>query len=409
MIASVIVPIFNQEQYLDTCLNSLVQQDEDNFEVILVDDGSTDQSEKICHEYVKKYNNFKYFYQKNSGLGEARNTGLNYATGKYILFLDSDDAFRENSISKLTAFAESQSADIVYFDEIICDDRLCVQNVAKTYPEMSIEICKVKAMETSLHPAHVWSRMYRRTLFKDIRFNNIWYEDIDILPKLIAVSNRLFYYKVPLYFYRQHTKGITHQESDMRNMNVITAWKNILDFDAYNKKELAALESSVKKSIYTFSFFRPQFAIYYLEYYNEKFAGNAGLHMKAEPEIEISKTPLWIQAKFFDNKFLCQLLLDLQKLFMEGGCLRINKEEKVCFEKCNIEKEYIALEYGERIFLKKICVNKGSVAVHKVIKELALWNLISLKNQIKEIKLTECMVKYGIEMGIVFVEDKDEK
>lgn len=94
---SIIVPIYNVEKYIFKCLESIVNQSFTDFEVILVDDGSTDNSSIICNKFVTEDSRFKYFYKNNGGLSDARNYGLNYAKGKYVVFIDSDD-FIEKSI-----------------------------------------------------------------------------------------------------------------------------------------------------------------------------------------------------------------------------------------------------------------------------------------------------------------------
>ena len=165
MTVSVIIPIFNQEIFLEECLESVMNQDYGDYEVLLINDGSTDHSEEVCQKYAEKYSCIRYIYQPNAGLGEARNTGLRNAIGKYVLFLDSDDAIQRNSIEKIVHFAERKNADIVYFDEIVCEEDLCVRSVARTYSEMDAVIPKTKALELSMHPAHIWARMYRKSLF----------------------------------------------------------------------------------------------------------------------------------------------------------------------------------------------------------------------------------------------------
>jgi glycosyltransferase EpsJ len=98
---SIIVPVYNVEKYLERCINSLVNQTYSNLEIILVDDGSTDQSGKMCDTYAERYPNIKVVHKKNAGLGYARNTGLENATGKYVAFVDSDDYVEYNMISNL--------------------------------------------------------------------------------------------------------------------------------------------------------------------------------------------------------------------------------------------------------------------------------------------------------------------
>ena len=100
-LVSIIIPIYNIEQYLDECLNSVLNQTYKNIEVILVDDGSKDNSKKICKKYCNLDNRFKYYYQKNSGASKARSNGLDKSNGEYIFFLDSDDFITNDAIEIL--------------------------------------------------------------------------------------------------------------------------------------------------------------------------------------------------------------------------------------------------------------------------------------------------------------------
>ena len=128
-----------------------------------------------------------------------------------------------------------------------------------------------------MHPSHIWARLYRRNLFDCLRFTSIWYEDMELFPRLLAKADRLYYYKVPVYYYRQHKKGITHQREDKRNLEVITAWHNAYTKADYSGEERKAIEICIKKSISTFLFFRPKYAAAYAEFYNHIFEGETTL------------------------------------------------------------------------------------------------------------------------------------
>ncbi|MDU5262519.1 MAG: glycosyltransferase family 2 protein [Clostridium celatum] len=110
---SVIVPVYNVENYLEGCLKSLENQTYNNFEVIIVNDGSKDKSEEIAKSICERNKNFMYIYQENKGLGGARNTGLKLAKGKYVTFLDSDDKFPSNCIEKMINHAVKNNSDVV--------------------------------------------------------------------------------------------------------------------------------------------------------------------------------------------------------------------------------------------------------------------------------------------------------
>lgn len=115
---SVIIPVYNVEEYLRECVDSVLFQTYGNFEIILVDDGSTDSSGKICDEYLEKDDRITVIHQKNGGLSVARNTGLSEANGDFLYFLDSDDYISENAFETLLETAQRDNSDIVFFDAI---------------------------------------------------------------------------------------------------------------------------------------------------------------------------------------------------------------------------------------------------------------------------------------------------
>lgn len=399
---SVIIPVFNQEGYLRECLESVAGQEGIACEVILVNDGSTDRSEEICLEYSEKYSHFRYIYQENKGLGEARNTGLALAGGDYIFFLDADDAILGNSLYKLVSFAEAKNADMVYFDEIVCDENLAVRSVAKTYQGMDTRIEKLKALEWSMQPSHIWARLYRRDLFDGLRFADIWYEDMELFPRLLARAKKLYYYKVPIYYYRQHSQGITYQGTDQRNLDAITAWSHVYAWQEYSGKEREAIETSIKGAIYTFLFFRPKYASAYADFYNRLFAEKAELSGEKRDidDVDIQNTPLWQQADFYGRTDVLDILRGLCKIYMYGGSLRFYENGKVDFRKESISEEAVTFSADEEIVLKEIRVQKGNPAVSEIFKECAGWNLISLKNQLKGFHIARIVIKNAILYGI---------
>lgn len=115
---SVIIPVYNVEEYLHECVDSVLCQTYGNFEIILVDDGSTDSSGIVCDEYIQKDERISVIHQKNGGLSAARNTGFAEATGDYVYFLDSDDYIAENALETLLGIAEKGNSDIVFFDAV---------------------------------------------------------------------------------------------------------------------------------------------------------------------------------------------------------------------------------------------------------------------------------------------------
>ena len=122
ILLTIIVPIYNVEKYLDECLNSFVRQTNHSFNVLLIDDGSTDKSGEIAKNYEKNYKNlFQYIHQENKGLGGARNTGLNLASSKYVMFFDSDDFMANKAIENILKEIKNNDSDIIFFNPIIYD------------------------------------------------------------------------------------------------------------------------------------------------------------------------------------------------------------------------------------------------------------------------------------------------
>ena len=113
-LVSIIIPVYNVEKYLDRCIQSVFQQSYKKLEIILIDDGSPDSCPRLCDIYGKNDKRVKVLHKKNEGLGLARNSGLALATGKYVLFIDSDDYLSEKMVEKLVYQAELMNADIVY-------------------------------------------------------------------------------------------------------------------------------------------------------------------------------------------------------------------------------------------------------------------------------------------------------
>ncbi|MGN1326481.1 MAG: glycosyltransferase family 2 protein, partial [Clostridia bacterium] len=110
---TVIMPVYNVEKYLEEAIDSVIYQTYQNLEIILIDDGSTDNSGNICDEYAKKDSHIKVIHQENKGLSGARNTGLDIATGEYIMFIDSDDIFPKDACEKMLKFMEEKDADYI--------------------------------------------------------------------------------------------------------------------------------------------------------------------------------------------------------------------------------------------------------------------------------------------------------
>ena len=179
---SVIVPVYNSEQYLRQMLDSVLSQTLQEIEVICVDDGSTDQSPAILNEYAEKDERVRLLFQQHANAGEARNTGLDHARGDYLIFLDADDFFEEEMLEACVAKLEEDSSDIVIFSAIQYDDRTgestpLARSLRKDYlpdhvPFIPADMRKYLFNAFQNWP---WNKMFRRAFIEreNIRFQSI--------------------------------------------------------------------------------------------------------------------------------------------------------------------------------------------------------------------------------------------
>lgn len=217
-LVSIIVPVYNVEEWLDRCVQSLVTQTYQNLEIILVDDGSTDACPVICNEWMKKDNRIVVLHQVNSGPSAARNTGIDFAHGKYVSFVDSDD------------WVDSRFVEILH--QIVIDSQcdLAECGVFETFGEswensyeFTAEInSKSEAMQAHLEDTRytcvVWNKMYRHEIIDFIRFpDGKLHEDLFWTYQVINECETLAHTRAPLYYHFHRKDSITgNQYSPVR-------------------------------------------------------------------------------------------------------------------------------------------------------------------------------------------------
>ncbi|MBQ7923523.1 MAG: glycosyltransferase family 2 protein [Clostridia bacterium] len=211
---SVIVPVYKVEPYLRRCVDSIIKQTYTNLEIILVDDGSPDMCGMICDEIAEKDDRIKVIHKKNGGLSDARNAGIEIATGEWLSFIDSDDWIEPTMYEKLIHNANKHSAQISIggvFDEAMTIDGIVV---IKTTADKgnSIEIRnKVNAIEHFLSNAwSAWDKIYRREIFEGVRYPvGEINEDEAIALYLLEKCERVVYTNEPFYHYIRRPESIT--------------------------------------------------------------------------------------------------------------------------------------------------------------------------------------------------------
>ena len=226
---SVIVPVYNTEAYLEKCLDSLANQTLKDIEILIVNDGSPDNSQKIIDNYTEKYPNFKGFIKENGGISDARNFGIQRATGMYIGFVDGDDYAEPEMFEKLYNKAISE-----IFDVVVCDVNLIENNKKSLISSLvSNDIYTKEDMKkqmVNIYPS-AWNKLYKRDLFNnEVYFKKgVWFEDVEFLYRLFPYINKMGTVKEPLINYVQREGSIT-KTFDHRMYNYIDNWNGIIEF-----------------------------------------------------------------------------------------------------------------------------------------------------------------------------------
>ncbi len=209
---SIIVPVYNVEEYLPRCIDSLIHQTLQEIEILLIDDGSTDRSGQICDEYAAKDPRIQVVHQKNAGLSGARNAGIDRARAEHLMFVDSDDWVEPDFCKTPLALAKENHADLVMFQYRIANGK-----DTRRYPAVPDGIKtsrEANHLLTTVVKMYAWNKLYHRRLFADIRYPvGRVYEDKITTPVLIHSASRIVYSSQILYNYRLHPASITRIQS----------------------------------------------------------------------------------------------------------------------------------------------------------------------------------------------------
>lgn len=243
---SIIVPVYNVERYLDKCISSILEQSFTDFELIIVNDGSKDNSGRICDEYKDSDLRIKVIHQENRGLSVARNVGIEIARGKYITFIDSDDFIHPNMLEILYNNILQNKADIS-----ICDYHLVYEGkeVSQKFGDNKIRVYNniegvkkiIEKSEASMIIA--CSKLYRRSLFDNIRYPvGKYHEDEFVTYKLLYKSTKIVVTDAKLYYYLKRSNSITGSNYSIKRLEKLEALEDaIIFFKNENNKELTYL------------------------------------------------------------------------------------------------------------------------------------------------------------------------
>ncbi len=236
---SLIVPIYKIEEYLPKCIDSVIAQKNQDFELLLIDDGSPDGSGRIIDDYAARYpDRIRAIHQPNGGAGAARNHGISLAKGDYLLFVDGDDYLDDTLLSDLAAEIKKSHADLYLFGAHI--ERDGVKNGELHELIEAGKPCNAKSDPRLFFGIMApWNRAYQKELFADIEFaSKVWYEDIRIVTKVNALANRVIRLEKPYYHYLQREGSAMNNKNSERNVEILLAFDDILSwFQAQNLYE----------------------------------------------------------------------------------------------------------------------------------------------------------------------------
>lgn len=217
---SIVIPVYNAEKYLEQCLNSVKNQTYKNFEVILVNDGSIDNSESICKEFVESDTRFRYYLKANGGASSARNLGLDNITGEYITFIDADDWVDENHLEVLINNIKENNSDMAVssikkFDNVSRFKFRVYSNQEKyllNYNKLNREeflVILPKLIHASNSYKITVSKLFKKELVTDVRFDEsiVYGEDLDFFFKIYNKVNSISYVDEVSYIYRLYDES----------------------------------------------------------------------------------------------------------------------------------------------------------------------------------------------------------
>ena len=262
---SVIIPVYKVDEYLDRCIESLVEQTHTRLEIVLVDDGSTDQCSRMCDEWTKKDARIGTVHKRNGGLSDARNAGMPLATGDYISFIDSDDYISNDFFDVMLQTAVSENSDIVecsvvkFYDDKRFDeyfDDLKVKSYSVTDGLAGL------IAEDPFHQ-HVWNKLYRIELTNDIFYpvgklneDEFWTYQIFGRAKRVTKINKT------MYFYFQRAESIMGESYNLRRLDALEGKKNR---QAFMEKNFPTLVLRAKVDFFGSCIFSEQAALKYLK------------------------------------------------------------------------------------------------------------------------------------------------
>ena len=253
---SVIVPVYNAEEYLNRCVESILKQSYKNFEIILIDDGSSDNSLDICHALAKRDDRIRVIHKENGGASSARNVGLNNANGNWIIFVDSDDWIEDDMLKILHNLAKKYTVPMVVCEMNMIKGKYNFNNII----EEKITVLSRNDLLNRFFRVHgesdthrVCGMIIRRDILKNYKFiEGMMNEDVETSYYLARICNSAIYINTPLYNYFQNRNGVTNSIFNKKKLDLLYIWDIVKkQVEKYTPEYINLCEMNIKRAHFT--------------------------------------------------------------------------------------------------------------------------------------------------------------
>ncbi len=241
ILVSVIIPAYNAEQYVGFCLDTVIAQTHKNLEIIVVDDGSTDNTGKICDEYANKDSRIKVIHQENKGVSAARNIGLDNIKGEYLILVDADDFIEPQTIELLLFDCTEYNSEIIIYDSIDVSEMKFIDHVITNNVRTYSSTFLLQNLELLSNHESACTQFFHKSIFEKLRFPlNKRYEDSYIAYQTIELSNTVSFTDAKLYYYYLSENSFMRSSFSAKNYDIIYSYDNKIDILIRNNCEKSA-------------------------------------------------------------------------------------------------------------------------------------------------------------------------
>lgn len=245
---TVVVPVYKVEEYIERCVNSIINQTYKNLEIILVDDGSPDRCGEICDNYAKKDKRIIVIHKENGGLSDARNAGIDIAKGKYITFIDSDDYITDDYVEFLYNLILKNNVKVsICSHTVLYDTGLKIEKETEEFSVLDAKTAIRRILYDDGIDISAWAKLYETTLFKNIKYpKGKLFEDSAVTCKILSECEKIAIGSKSKYFYMIRSNSITNEKFNVKKMDLITSTK---EMGKYILKKYPDLQDGVDRRI----------------------------------------------------------------------------------------------------------------------------------------------------------------